>query len=55
MSKISAWEEYNMMILGSKCHFIRCPKCGFDARKKYKFCPNCGCRMSNGEEDANDR
>lgn len=22
-----------------------CSECGYEARRKYKFCPNCGCEM----------
>lgn len=49
------WDEYYMMLLGSRCDVIRCKNCGFRARKKYACCPLCGSHMKNGEEIHDDK
>ena len=49
------WTEYYQMILGSRCHFIKCSNCGFNSRKKYACCPLCGSHMENGEEIHDDK
>ena len=43
--KISA-DKYSEHV----AYYFRCSECGKDIIGEHKYCPNCGCRMSEGSE-----
>lgn len=44
------WETEIRTIQGQKIPFFSYSFCGRNAADEYNFCPNCGARMSEGEE-----
>lgn len=49
--KHGRWETEVRTIQGYKIPFFACSNCGKNAVEEYRYCPNCGARMMEGEED----
>ena len=48
--KVGKWVTEIRTILGAKIPFYACSECGKNSADEYRYCPNCGARMTKGEE-----